>query len=137
MPKLSPVLAVLLLLAPAAFAQGHAPGHAPGHAHGHAHGDKKGPHGGPLQDVIGVEAELVTDSRTLTLHVYDEAGKPLPAAGFTGSALVGAGAARQVVPLAPGSGNTLSGTAPAAVARGTPVTVQLKGADGKSGQARF
>ncbi len=125
MTKLYSTLAVLLMLAPAAFAQGH------------AHSDKKGPHGGLLQDVIGVEAELVTAERTLTLHVYDEAGKPVSVAGYSGSALVGTGAARQVVQLTPGSDNTMTGAAPAAIARGTSVTVQLKGSNGKSGQAKF
>ena len=42
MRKLVLTAAALLMLAPAAFAQGH------------GHGDKKGPHGGPIQDVGGI-----------------------------------------------------------------------------------
>lgn len=61
----------------------------------------------------------------------------MPAAGYTGSVLAGAGQSRQVVQLAPGIGNTLSGTAPGAVARGTPIMLQLKSPGGKTGQARF
>ena len=121
--------AVLLAAAPAALAP-HAL------AQGHSHADK-GPHGGPMQDVVGVHAELVAAERTLTVHLYDEDGKPVPAAGYSASALVGSGQARQVVQLAPANDNTLTGTAPAALARGTPVTVQLKAPGGKSGQAKF
>lgn len=107
-------------------------------AQGHSHGaDRKGPHGGPMQDVADVEAELVIADKLLTVHVYDEAGKPVPASGYSGSALVGSGQGRQVVQLVPGDGNTLSGTAAAAVARAAQVTLQLKAPGGKTGQARF
>jgi hypothetical protein len=125
MKKVSLLVAALLLaLAPAAFAQGH------------AHGDK-GPHGGPMQDVVGVHAELLVADRTLMVHVYDEAGKPVPASGFSGSALVGSGQTRQVIQLTSGSDNILSGTASAAVSKGTPVTLQLKAPNGKTGQVKF
>lgn len=90
-----------------------------------------------MQDVADIEAELVVADKTLTVHMYDEAGKPLPAAGYTGSVLVGAGQARQVVQLVPGTGNTLSGTASGTLARGTQVTLQIKSPGGKTGQARF
>ena len=127
MRKLVLTATALMLLAPAAFAQGH------------NHGDKKGPHGGPIQDVVGIEAELVVAERTLTVHVYDEAGKPVPVAGYSGSALVGAGQARQVIQLTSGSGteNVLSGTAGSAIPRGAQITLQIKAPGGKSGQAKF
>ena len=124
MSKLASTAAVLLALAPVA------------HAQGHNHGDK-GPHGGPMQDVVGVHAELLTAERTLTVHLYDEAGKPVPVAGYSGSALVGSGQARQVVQLAPANDNALAGTASAALARGASITVQLKAPGGRSGQAKF
>ena len=57
MKKLILTAATLLLLAPAAFAQ-------------HSHGDKKGPHGGAIQDVVGIEAELVVADRVLTLGAH-------------------------------------------------------------------
>ncbi len=112
------------ILAPAAFAQGH------------GHGDR-GPNGGAMQDVVGIHAELVMAERTLTFHLFDEANRPVPAAGYSGSVLVGAGGARQVVQLAPAAGNTLVGTAAAAPARGTAMTLQLRNPEGRSGQARF
>jgi len=103
----------------------------------HAHGDKKGPHGGALHDVVGVEVELTVSEKILTLYIYEESGKPIPATGFSGSALVGTGQTRQVVQLATGSENSLVGTASAAIAKGTPVTVQIKAPSGKSGQVKF
>ena len=98
---------------------------------GHGHGDQ-GPHGGKMQDVVGIHAELLTSERTLTVHLYDEAGKPVPATGYTGS-----GQSRQVVQLAPAAENTLSGTAAGPVARGTSITLQIRKPTGRSGQARF
>lgn len=103
---------------------------------GHGHGDQ-GPHGGKMQDVVGIHAELLTSERTLTVHLYDEAGKPVPATGYTASALVGSGQSRQVVQLAPAAENTLSGTAAGPVARGTSITLQIRNPTGRSGQARF
>lgn len=125
MRKITPLAAVLwLTLAPAALAQGH------------SHGDK-GPKGGPMQDVAGVHAELMVADRTLTIYIYDEAGKAIPALGFSGSALVGSGQTRQVVQLASGSDNALTGTASAALPKGAQVTLQLKAPNGKTGQAKF
>jgi len=102
----------------------------------HGHGDQ-GPHGGKMQDVVGVHAELLTADRTLTIHLYDEAGKPVAASGYTASALIGSGGSRQVVQLAPGAENTITGTAAAPVARGASITLQIRNPAGRSGQARF
>ena len=113
-----------LALSPAAFAQGH------------GHGDR-GPNGGPMQDIVGIHAELVTSDRTLTFHLFDEGNRPVPAGGYSGSVLIGSGQARQVVQLAPGAENTLVGTAATAPARGTQMTLQLRNPAGRSGQARF
>ena len=116
--------ALLVALTPGAFAQGH----------GHA---DKGPNGGKMEDVAGVHAELIVSDKTVTVHIYDEAGKPVPTAGFTSSMLVGAGQTRQVVQLAPSAGNTMVGTAANPIARGTQMTLQLKTSGGKSGQAKY
>lgn len=125
MKRISLFATVLILaLAPAAFAQGH------------GHSDK-GPKGGPMRDVVGIHAELVVVDRILTVHVYDEAGKPVAAKGYSGSAMVGTGQARQIIQLTSGNDNTLSGTASAAVTKDAPVTLQIKAPDGKTGQAKF
>lgn len=120
------VLAALAALAitPAALAQGH------------GHGDR-GPNGGPMQDVVGVHAELIVADRTLTVNLFDEGNRPVPATGYSGSVLIGTGQARQVVQLTAGSGNALTGTATSAPARGTSMTLQIRNSSGRSGQARF
>ena len=68
----------------------------------HKHGDNhKGPNGGPVEDIAGVHAELVVSGTTITLNILDEANKPLPSKGYTGSALVVTGSEREAVTLAP------------------------------------
>jgi len=56
-----------------------------------------------------VVAELVTSGNTLTVHVFDEGGKPVPTKGFSGSALVVAGANKETVTLAASRENALAG----------------------------
>lgn len=103
----------------------------------HSHGSMKGPNGGPMQDVAGVHAELVVSGNVLTINLFDEGNKPIPAKGFSGSLLLVSGGARETVQLAPAGDSALKGEAKAAVASGTQVTVVLKSAAGKSGQAKF
>ncbi len=102
----------------------------------HGHG-AKGPNGGQMEDVAGVVAELVASGNTLTIHVYDEGSKPVPTKGFTASALIVAGSAQETVTLAPSGENALVGTTKAPVAAGSAITVMVKTAAGKSGQARY
>ena len=103
----------------------------------HSHGAHKGPNGGPVEDVAGVHAELVVSGNTVTFNILDEANKPVPSKGFTGSALVVAGADRETVTLAPSGENALQGDAKKPVAKGAAISVTIKTAAGKSGQARF
>jgi hypothetical protein len=103
----------------------------------HSHGDQKGPNGGPMEDVAGVHAELVTSANGITINVFEEGGKPVETAGFTASALIVFGTDRETVTLAPGGANAMKGDTKKAVAKGATVSVTLKTAAGKSGQARF
>jgi nitrogen fixation protein FixH len=103
----------------------------------HSHGAQKGPNGGPVEDVAGVHAELVVSGTAVTLNILDEANKPLPSKGFTGSALVVTGAERETVTLAPSGDSALQGDAKKPVAKGAAISVTIKTAAGKSGQARF
>ncbi|MFG1420715.1 hypothetical protein [Roseixanthobacter liquoris] len=102
----------------------------------HAHDNQKGPNGGPMEDVAGVHAELIVSGQVVTVNVFDEAGKPIDAAGYTGSAMIVSGSDRKTFSLAP-SGNALTGQAAASIAKGAAVTVVVKTAAGKSGQAKF
>lgn len=102
----------------------------------HSHAHQKGPNGGPVEDVAGIHLEMVTTGRTITFNVLDEANKPLSAEGFSGAALVTAGSSRETVALSV-SGNALKGEAKADIGSGASVSITLKTASGKSGQARF
>ena len=102
----------------------------------HAHG-QKGPNGGQMEDVAGVHAELVTSGTTVTVNVYDENNKPVPTKAFTASVLIASGPDRETLALTPQGENSLKGDAKKPVAKGATVSVTLKTAAGKSGQARF
>jgi hypothetical protein len=101
----------------------------------HAHGDK-GPNGGQMLDVAGVHAELMISGNTITINILDEDNKPVATKGFVASALVARGSERETVALVPAEEATLKGDAKKPVA-GAAVTVTLKTAVGKSGQAKF
>ena len=101
----------------------------------HAHGDK-GPNGGQMEDVAGVHAELMTAGNTITINVFDEGNNPVATKGFIGSALVSRGPERETVALVPSGEATLKGEAKKPVA-GAAITVTLKTAAGKAGQAKF
>lgn len=103
----------------------------------HKHDNVKGPNGGPMQDVAGVHAELVTAGNTVTINVFDESNKPVATKGFSGSLLIVSGAERETVQLAPSGENALKGEAKKAVPAGATMTVVVKTAAGKSGQAKY
>lgn len=103
----------------------------------HAHGEQKGPNGGIMEDVAGVHAELITSGNTLTLNILDEGGKPVMTKGFTASALIVNVADRETLTLVPSGESALKGDAKKAIAKGSSVSITLKTAAGKTGQARF
>ena len=103
----------------------------------HTHGEQKGPKGGPMQDVAGVHAELLVSGNIITVNVYDEDSKPIATKSYVGSVLVVRGTERETVTLTPDGENALKGDAKKPVAKDATVTVTLKTASGKSGQARF
>ncbi len=118
------IVAAMLLWAGVAMAQ-------------HSHGSMKGPNGGPMQDIAGVHAELVLAGNVVTINILDESNKPASAKGFSGSVLIVSGANRETVQLAVAGDNALKGEAKNPVAAGATVTLVLKNAAGKSGQAKF
>lgn len=102
----------------------------------HAHSAQKGPNGGPVEDVAGVHAELLVSGAAVTVNILDEAGKPVDAKGYSGSVMIVSGGDRKTLQLA-ASGTALTGQAPAAVPSGAAITVVVKTAAGRSGQAKF
>ena len=115
------VVAFVLLAGAPAFAQ-------------HVH--QKGPNGGPLEDVAGVHLEMLASGRSLTFNIFDEANKPVSGKGFSGSAMVASGNERETLPLVVAD-NALKADAKKDIAPGSIVSITLKTADGKSGQAKF
>jgi len=103
----------------------------------HSHGSMKGPNGGPMQDIVGVHAELVLAGNVVTINILDESNKPASAKGFSGSALIVSGANRETVQLSPAGDSALKGEAKNPVVAGATVTLVLKNAAGKSGQVKF
>jgi hypothetical protein len=100
----------------------------------HAH--ETGPNGGPMEDVAGIDLEMVASGRTLTFNVFDEAKKPVSTSGFSGSVMVTSGSDRETIPLV-AAGNALKAEAKGELVKGASVAVTLKTAAGKSGQAKF
>ena len=89
-------------------------------------GDENGPVTLALQPTAVVTGRLV-----------DEGGKPVATKGFTATVLVVNGPDRETVTLTPTGENALKGDAKKPAGKGATVSVTLKTADGKSGQARF
>jgi hypothetical protein len=102
----------------------------------HKHSDK-GPNGGPMEDVAGVHAELMVSGNTLTINVFDEDSKPVSTKGFSGAALIVAGAEKETVSLLPSGQSALKAEAKKPIAAGAAITLTLKTASGKSGQTKF
>jgi len=90
-----------------------------------------------MEDVAGVHVELLASGQNVTLNVFDEANKAIPTTGFTASALISSGSVRETLNLAPSGTNSLSGQTKNPINAGATISVTLKTAAGKSGQARF
>ncbi len=102
----------------------------------HSHGSK-GPNGGLMEDVAGVHAEFLTTGSTITINILDEGNKAVSTKGYTASVLVVIGSERETVKLEPSGESSLKGEAKKPVAPNAQVTLMIKTAAGKSGQARF
>lgn len=104
----------------------------------HKHGST-GPNGGIMEDVAGVHAELLAADNTITVNIFDEDNKPLKTADYTASALVvhSSGGSRETIKLGPSGDSALKGSTKATMARSTQITLQIRTAAGRTGQARF
>jgi len=102
----------------------------------HNHGNK-GPNGGIMEDIAGVHAELLTSGNTLTINILNEDNKPLSTTGYTASVLVVNGPERETVTLVQSGDSALKGETKKAIAPNTQITLMIKTAAGKSGQARY
>ena len=99
---------------------------------------EKGPNGGLMLDVAGIDAELLTSGNTVTINAFvPNTPKPVSTKGFTAAVLIVSGSSRETLTLVPQSENSLKGDAKNAIAPGATITLTVKTADGKSGQAKF
>lgn len=99
---------------------------------------EKGPNGGLMLDVAGIDAELLTTEKTVTINVFDaKNGKPIATKGYSGAVLIAGGSGRETVTLAPQGENSLKGEAKTPIAAGATITLTIKTAEAKSGQAKF
>lgn len=104
--------------------------------HDHSHGEaEKGTHGGIVQDVAGVEAELVVTPGTVAVYLSDHGAAPVSPEGVMGSILLTHGATRMgTIALKP-AGDRLEGKGE--VPAGADIVLSLRTKDGKTGQAKF
>jgi len=99
---------------------------------------EKGPNGGLMLDVAGIDAELLTSGNTVTINVFEAfKAKPVSTKGYVGAVLIAGGSARETVALAPQGENSLKGEAKNPVSAGATITLTIRTAEGKSGQAKF
>ena len=93
-------------------------------------------HGGNEVQVGKYHVELVVQDRDITVHVRDDADKPLDPKSIKASANVLSGKEKATVELTP-AGEALKGQAPFAVAKDAKVIVTFAVGGGKKEQARF
>ena len=101
-----------------------------------AHEAAKGPNGGRVVDAGSYHIELVAQGSDLAVFVTDESDKPVPAAGFKGTAILMVGGKPQRIALEP-QGVRLSGKAAAALPAEPKGAVQLTTPSGGTAQAKF
>lgn len=122
-----PIAALIAARAGTAQAQGS------GHGHTHAH------HGGQAQRIGRYEAELVVRGADVTLHVLDEADRPVDASRLVASAQVlASGNQQRTLELRPAGENRLAGRVDFRVDGRFRATVTLRETSGAEiGRARY
>ena len=96
-----------------------------------------GQHGGRVTDAGKFHVEFVAKGETVDVFLSDGEQKPVPAAGFKGTAILVVGGKPARVPLEPADGNRLTGKAAAALGDGPKGAVQLTGPDGATASGKF
>ena len=105
----------------------------------HSHGSEKDPNGGQMEDFAGIdEAELVMSGHKIMINVFDPKDtKPVATKGYSAAVLVVSGTAKETVTLTASGENSLQGEAKTPIAPGATVTLTIKTAEAKSGQAKY
>jgi hypothetical protein len=105
----------------------------------HAHAPSPGPNGGLKVDAgANHHIELVVaGTEQVSVYLFDAADQPVPAAGYSGNAILLIDGSPQRFALTPSEGNRLIGTSPAPVPQGVKGAVQVAAPDGTTAQAKF
>lgn len=103
-----------------------------------AHEAAKGRNGGLRVDAGKYHTELLVDGSTsVIVFLSDADDKPIPAAGFKGTAILIIDGKSQRIELTPAEASRLVGTAPSPVKPGIKGVVQLTAPDGATSQGKF
>jgi len=103
-----------------------------------AHEPAKGRNGGLRVDAGVYHTELLVDGTTkVVIFLSDVEDKPIPSAGFKGTAILIIDGKSQRIEMLPAEASMLVGTAPAPVQPGVKGVVQLFSPDGKTSQGKF
>jgi hypothetical protein len=102
-----------------------------------AHDVPKGPNGGRVVEAGAYHVELVATQDAVELYVTDADDKPVPPAGFKGTAILVVDGKPQRIALAPDGNTRLSGKATVVLPKEPKGVVQLVAPDGKTAQAQF
>ncbi|GJD93186.1 hypothetical protein [Methylobacterium iners] len=99
--------------------------------------EAKSQHGGRVMDAGKYHVELVAKGESVDVFVSDGDQKPIPAAGFKGTAILLVDGKPARIPLQAADGNRLSGKAAVALGDSPKGAVQLTTPDGATASAKF
>ncbi len=114
------VLLMLLLATPAA-----------------AHEPDIGPNGGPRVDAAPYRVEMVAEGTVVSVHITLDDDSAVDTAAMTGTAILLIDGKPVRTPLVPGAPGILSGDTGVMIPEAVKGAVQIKGADGKTVQAKY
>ena len=97
----------------------------------------KSQHGGRVTDAGKYHFELVAKGESVDVFVSDGDQKPIPAAGFKGTAILVVDGKPARIPLEAADGNRLSGKGTLALGDKPKGAVQLTGPDGATASGKF
>ncbi|MBX9930013.1 MAG: hypothetical protein K2Y56_00475 [Methylobacterium sp.] len=101
----------------------------------HAH--EPGPNGGRVEEGSGYHIELVTKADRLDVYITNTAYEPVPATGYSGSAIFVIAGKPARIALVPAEGNRLTGRSEAPVAKDAKGAIRLTKPDGTTASISF
>jgi hypothetical protein len=102
-----------------------------------AHEVPMGPNGGRIVEAGAYHVELVASQHSIEVYVTDADEKPVPPAGFKGTAILVVEGKPQRIALQPDGNTRLSGKAVVVLPKEPKGVVQITAPNGVTAQARF